>query len=472
MGKKSATTLHNLKKSVEAGTLPPSLATLLAEKLRVGIIGLGRGGKAILEIFKDDPFVEVVGVADNKPDAVAVEIAKKLNVSVHKDYRTLLKKEMDIIINVTGSQAVKDEVGRLKPANTEIIEGLSARLLWQLVEERRRSAEERERVLKEHESLYHLGLITENIGSMKDAGYALVDYATKLTSTPAGSLAIFDERKEDMVLVAAKGFSSTFKKLRRWEIRKGGLTNFILNQSSPVVIQMDNLAKGLSPNPVLKKEGVCSLLAAPLTIEGRIVGIIYVNDFKKRQFRSEDISLFSLLSIYAALTIERVKSIEEMRLLSITDGLTGLYNHRFLMENMQKEMQRAVRHEGSFSILMLDIDHFKGYNDRYGHLEGNRVLKGIARVLLNTARATDTVGRFGGEEFCIIVHDMKKDGAIAFANRIIKAIDEYKSPHKKVTLSGGIATYPADGTSPHELISKADACLYRAKKEGRNRIYF
>src|SRR3989338_4325185 len=110
MEKKSDSTLHNFKKSVEAGTLPPSLATLLAEKLRVGIIGLGKGGKAILEIFKDDPFVEVVGVADNKPDAVAVEIAKKLNVSVHKDYRNLLKKEMDIIINVTGSQAVKDEV--------------------------------------------------------------------------------------------------------------------------------------------------------------------------------------------------------------------------------------------------------------------------------------------------------------------------------------------------------------------------
>ncbi|MBI5238267.1 MAG: diguanylate cyclase [Deltaproteobacteria bacterium] len=472
MEKEPNTTLHNLKKSLEAGALPPSLETLLAEKLRVGIIGLGRGGKAILEIFKDDPFVEVIGVADNNPDALAAEIAKKLKVSIFKDFRKLLKRDMDIIINVTGSQAVKDDIRKLKPANIEVIEGLSARLLWQLVEERRRSAEDRERVLKEHESLYHLGLIIENIGSMKDAGYALVDYATKLTSTPAGSLAIFDERKEDMVLVAAKGFSSSFKKLRRWEIRKGGLTNFILNQSSPVVIQTDSLAKGLSLNPVLKKEAVTSLLAAPLTIEGRIVGIIYVNDFKKRQFRSEDISLFSLLCIYAALTIERVKSIEEMRLLSITDGLTGLYNHRFLMENMQKEIQRAVRHEGSFSILMLDIDHFKGYNDSYGHLEGNRVLKGIARVLLNTARATDTVGRFGGEEFCVIVHDMKKDGAIAFANRIITAIDEYKAPHRKVTLSGGIAAYPADGTSPHELISKADSCLYRAKKEGRNRIYF
>ncbi|MBI5893688.1 MAG: diguanylate cyclase [Deltaproteobacteria bacterium] len=460
-----------VSKAMSQGLLPEVLShnVMKAVKTKVCIVGCGKGGTAILDIFKEDPSIEVVGVSDENPDAKGIGLAKSLNIPTTTDYREIIKIGTDIIINVTGSKKVRDEIKKLKPPDTELMEGLSARLLWQLVEERRKRIKERERVLKEHESLYHLGLVIENIDSMKDAGLAIVDYATKLTSTPAGSLALFDERNEDMILVASKGFSSDFKKVDRWYIRQGGLTSYILNQKSPFVIS--DLKAYPDPNPVLIREGVRSLLAAPLTIEGRIVGILYVNDFKKRSFRADDVSLFSLLTVYAALTIERVKSIEEMRTLSITDGLTNLYNHRYLMEQMQKEIQRAERHNHPLSVIMLDIDHFKEYNDKFGHLEGNKVLKSIARILTKTARTTDIVGRFGGEEFCIIVPEIEKHGAVLFAKRLLNEVINVSPSFKKtVTISGGVAVFPKDGKIPVELINKADMLLYKAKRQGRNKV--
>ncbi|MBI3753856.1 MAG: diguanylate cyclase [Deltaproteobacteria bacterium] len=437
-------------------------------KLKICIVGLGKGGTALLDIFKEDPSMEITGVADANPTARGITLAKKLNIPVAANYKEIIQKGADIIINVTGSKKVREEIKKIKPPEAELMEGLSARVLWHLVEEKRKRIMERERVLKEHTALYHLGLVIENIDSMKDAASAILDYATKLTYTSAGSLGIFDEKSGEMILAASKGFSSNFDKVDRWEMRKGGLTSHILNEKGPVVIP--DVRDYPNPNLLLVREGVVSLLGVSLTIEGRVVGILYVNDFKKREFRAEDISLLSLLSVYAALAIERVKAIEEMRQLSITDGLTNLYNHRYLMEQVHKEVERASRHGHPLSIIMLDIDRFKDYNDEFGHLEGNKVLKGIARILKRAARTTDTVGRFGGEEFCIIVPEIEKDGALALARRLLKEVVKNPFPNRKVTLSGGVAAFPKDGKTPLDLIKKADKFLYKAKREGRNRI--
>jgi diguanylate cyclase (GGDEF)-like protein len=437
-------------------------------KRKVCIVGLGKGGTAMLDIFKEDPSIEIVAVADANPEASGVKLAKKLKIPASSDYREIIKKGIDIIVNVTGSNEVGEELKKIKPPKTELIEGLSARLLWQLVEEKRKRIKEREKILMDHGALYHLGLVIENIDSMKDAALAILSYAMKLTSTPAGSMGLFDEKSGEMILVASKGFSGDFEKVERWKVRKGGLTSYILNHNAPVVIT--DVRDYPKPNLLLLREGVISLLGVPLTIQGGIVGVLYVNDFKRREFRAEDISIFSLISVYAALTIERVKSIEEMLQLSITDGLTGLYNHRYLMEQMHVEIQKASRYNHTLSIIMLDIDHFKDYNDRFGHLEGNKALKEIARILKKETRDTDLVARFGGEEFCIIVHEVKQDGAAVFARRLLSEVAQNKFYGRKITLSGGVAVFPKDGQTVGELIKKADEFLYKAKKQGRNRI--
>jgi diguanylate cyclase (GGDEF)-like protein len=462
-------------KAFELGLLPKRIkrhTAVKGPKLKVGIVGAGKGGSAILDILRENPSIEVSWVADKDPRAVGAKLARKLNIPVTKDFRRHVKKSADVVIDVTGSPRVREELESIMPPRTELVGGLSARLMWQLVEERRRRHDERGRALKGYEALYKLGLVIESSDSIRDTGRAIVDYATRLTGTPAASLAIFDERGEEMYLAASKGFSREFKKEVQWRIRKGGLTGYILNQEGPLF--MPDLKEHPHLNPVLLKEGVRALLAAPLTVEKRIVGILYVNDFKERTFTEEQISLFSLLTIYAALTIERVKNIEQTRLLSITDELTGIYNHRYLMEQLQREMERASRHHYPLSIIMLDIDNFKDYNDMYGHLEGNKVLKRTASILLKNTRVSDTVGRFGGEEFLIILPVvkpvLKRGGPMVFGKRLLKQLATYRMPNRRVTLSGGIATYPVDGKTHLELLKKADNNLYRAKREGRNRV--
>jgi diguanylate cyclase (GGDEF)-like protein len=436
--------------------------------LKVGIVGCGKGGTEIIKLFKDNASVDIRWGADNNTKAPGLKILEGIKVPVAADYKVFLKRSVDVVINLTGSETISEDLRKRMPPTTELMGGVSAKIMWQLFEERRRRVEEKERILREHETLYHLGLVIESIDSLKDAGYAILDYATKLTNAPAGSLALFDEKEEDMVLIASKGFSSDFKKIDRWNIRQGGLTSRILSQDGPLMIP--DISEEAKPNPVLMREGVRSLLASPLTVEGRIVGILYVNDFKKRGFRAEDVSLFSLLTIYAGLTIERVKSIEETRMLSITDGLTSLYNQRYMMEQLQSEIMRAARHGQDISVIMFDIDYFKKYNDTYGHLEGNKVLKVISRSLMKGSRATDTVCRFGGEEFCIVMPHVKKKGALKYGQRLVEEIAALKTLGIQVTISGGVASYPADGKDHMEILKAADKRLYDAKKAGRNRI--
>ena len=438
------------------------------KKLRVGIVGAGKGGKALLEILHNDPAIEIAGVADSDPGATAMAFAGDLGIPVTGDYRELAAEDVHIIIDVTGSGKVHGELLRIKRPETELMGGRSSWVLWKLVEEKRKLAAERERIIKKREILYQLGLIVNNTNNMKDAGRAIVDFATQLAGAPAGSIALFDEKKESMVMLASKGFSPSFEKRSTWGIRKGGITGMLFNSSEPLIIP--DLQKNPNASKHLVKEGVRSLMAAPLTVEGRIIGAIYVNDFSRRNFSREDVTLFSIFIMNAALILERIKTIEDMRMLSITDGLTGLYNHRYLMEQMQKEIQRSKRQKGGFSVLIFDIDHFKSYNDTYGHIEGNNVLKAIAGILTECARATDTVARFGGEEFCVIALDTENKKASLFVDRLVKMVAERDFPNRKITISGGVAFYPRDGATPLELIEKADERLYKAKRLGRNMV--
>ena len=434
--------------------------------IHVGIVGCGSGGEAVLNVLKENPSISIVGVAETNPHAPALKLVRKEGIPVLSDIKKLVSKKLDVIIDLTGSKSVEAEILSLKQPGTELMGGISAMLMWQLADERRKREKDKEKVLREHEALYHLGLIIESIDSINDAASAVVDYATKLLNMPAGSMAIYDEKREVMRLVASKGFSKDFENVDEWTLRKGGVTAKVFNASGPIFIP--DLREEPSINPLLLKEGARSALIAPLLVEGKIIGALYINDFKKRLLRAEDISIFSIISVYAALTIERVKSIEDMRMLSIVDGLTGLFNHRYMMEQLQKEYQRSFRHGTVFSVIMLDIDKFKPYNDNYGHLEGNKVLKEMASILRKGSRVTDVVGRFGGEEFCIVVPEMGREETVRFAEKLLGAVNAHSFPNRDITFSAGVATYKEDGHSPMELLERADEYLYQAKHQGRN----
>ncbi|MDH3976469.1 MAG: sensor domain-containing diguanylate cyclase [Deltaproteobacteria bacterium] len=438
-------------------------------KSKVGIVGCGRGCTAILDLLYENPAIQVEWIADNNPYATGMKKAKALKIPVVEDFHAAIGDHLDLVINVTGSQEVGNQLKKVIGPDTELMGGASALFVWQMALERQLRLADRDRVLREHETLYHLGLLIENIDSLYDAGLALIDYTLKMLRMPAASLAIYDEKENKMRLLACKGFSRAFQNADSWEIREEGITNRIFQQNSTLYVK--NLEKFNSPSPLLLNEGVKTVIAAPLAVEGKVFGIFYVNDFKVREISPEDMSIFSLLSVYASLTIDRVRALEAIRQSSIVDGLTGLYNHRHLMSVLEMEIKRAYRYKSSFTVFMLDIDYFKKYNDAFGHLEGNKVLKDLAAIFNNVARDTDTVGRFGGEEFCIITPELDKKNARLFGERLLKAVRDYEFPNKKVTISGGCATFPEDGKIIPHILKLADERLYLAKNAGRDRIY-
>jgi diguanylate cyclase (GGDEF)-like protein len=163
---------------------------------------------------------------------------------------------------------------------------------------------------------------------------------------------------------------------------------------------------------------------------------------------------------------------EELERLSASDSLTGLSNRRILTQRLSEELLKAQRQGHSFTVLMLDVDHFKKYNDTYGHPAGDEVLKKMASILRNCTRAGDCTARYGGEEFAVLLSGKGGDTALQLAERIRERVAAEKFVGGKVTISGGIAEFPHHGHTAEAVISSADEALYEAKREGRNRVVF
>jgi len=175
------------------------------------------------------------------------------------------------------------------------------------------------------------------------------------------------------------------------------------------------------------------------------------------------------------LRIQKALEHAKTRRLASTDGLTGVYNHRTFQERLSQEIARAERYSHPLSMLMIDVDHFKVYNDTYGHPQGDIVLQDLARLLQETSRASDTVARYGGEEFAIILPETNSVGAQKIAQRLREQVERYPFPGREImpggtlTISIGVATHASAG-SKDALLQAADTALYTAKREGRNRI--
>jgi diguanylate cyclase (GGDEF)-like protein len=161
---------------------------------------------------------------------------------------------------------------------------------------------------------------------------------------------------------------------------------------------------------------------------------------------------------------------EELERLSLTDGLTGLANRRYLVQQLNEEALRFRRTRKEFSVLMADVDHFKQYNDAFGHPAGDEVLKRVARLLQMSVRDIDCVARYGGEEFCVMLPETAATGAMILAERICENVAATEFPGQKITLSLGVASLPDNGDTPDAVIAAADEALYQAKREGRNRV--
>jgi diguanylate cyclase (GGDEF)-like protein len=238
------------------------------------------------------------------------------------------------------------------------------------------------------------------------------------------------------------------------------------------------LVRDGSPLPLLPIEPAApTAVSVPLVRGDRTIGVIALYGRSTLEpFDQEDAETLSSFAGQASVAIENVLLHQETRQLSITDGLTGVWNRRYLEMTLRKEIERAQRFGRPLSLLMLDIDRFKRVNDKHGHQRGDEVLIEVTRRVLGEIRSNiDVVGRYGGEEFVVLLPETPSGGARVVAEKIRNSMrgapfTSTSGEPLSVTVSVGISTYPEDGTVAEELLRRADTAMYRAKSEGRDRV--
>jgi diguanylate cyclase (GGDEF)-like protein len=218
-----------------------------------------------------------------------------------------------------------------------------------------------------------------------------------------------------------------------------------------------------------------SAVAIPLRRGNRAIGVLALyGRGAGRAFADDDMHLLQSLARQAETAIENTFLYEEATRLSITDGLTGLWNRRLFDLRINEELQRAIRFQEPFGLLLVDLDHFKAVNDRYGHQAGDAVLVEVARRLTDATREVDVVTRFGGEEFALILPKTPVQGTMRLAAKVreVVAAEPFAAGAASipVTVSVGAAAYPDHGLSGPDLLAAADAALYQAKANGRDRV--
>jgi diguanylate cyclase (GGDEF)-like protein len=219
---------------------------------------------------------------------------------------------------------------------------------------------------------------------------------------------------------------------------------------------------------------VHSILCCPLQHKGEKVGALEVLNKKDGAFGAEDLHFIQMLAEPLAVAFETLRMFDNTERLTITDDLTKLYNYRYLLQYLNAEVKRCLRYKKKVSLLFIDVDGFKRINDTFGHLVGSRALAELGQVLRSIVRETDVIGRYGGDEFVIVLPETPLNGALAIAERIRKRIEDYEfvaqDQRVHLTVSLGVANLPKHTLTAEGLIKKADAAMYRAKELSKNTI--
>ncbi|HRZ14186.1 MAG TPA: diguanylate cyclase [Candidatus Omnitrophota bacterium] len=308
---------------------------------------------------------------------------------------------------------------------------------------------------------------------LDDLADFVTEQALNIVEAERASLMLVDATTNELVLKGAKGIA---REKVAWRVKIGDtIAGWVAKQGEILLVKdidTDSRVHHFARNRQYKTRSFVSL---PLKIDTQVIGVMSVTDKLASAgiFTETDLRYLSLLAHQTVAQIENIRLCETLGSLAITDSLTGVFNHRYFQEQLAVEVMRAQRYKHSLSLMMFDVDHFKSYNDRFGHLEGDRVLKHVAWVMRDNVRQVDIVCRYGGDEFVVILPYTDVKGTFTVAEKIRKTVEKQdfftREGQKKVplSLSCGIATFHS-GLSKDELISHVDQALYKAKAEGKN----
>jgi len=306
---------------------------------------------------------------------------------------------------------------------------------------------------------------------------AILMKTAELAGAEQASLMIFDETSQELSIKCVKGLNE--KIVQNLRVKPGqGIAGLVFETGRSLLV------KNVDQDPRFTERQRAryktkSLICVPLSIDQRKIGVINLTDKTGDGFDENDLRLVESVASHASVALDRTdyyKMSEDLRKISITDSLTDLYNRRFFQDRISEEIERSRRHGQPVSLIMLDIDNFKQYNDTYGHLAGDEALRLTAATIKNSVRNIDRVARYGGEEFAVILPMTEITAARDIAERIRSGVagryfpDDALRATVKLTASLGIASFPQHADNLFDLVGNADKALYIAKVNGKNRV--
>ena len=306
---------------------------------------------------------------------------------------------------------------------------------------------------------------------------AILMKTAELAGAEQASLMIFDEASQELSIKCVKGLNE--KIVQNLRVKPGqGIAGLVFETGRSLLV------KNVDQDPRFTERQRAryktkSLICVPLRIDQRKIGVINLTDKTGGGFDENDLKLVESVASHASVALDRTdyyKMSEDLRKISITDSLTDLYNRRFFQDRINEEIERSRRHGLPVSLIMLDIDNFKQYNDTYGHLAGDEALRLTAATIKNSVRNIDRVARYGGEEFAVILPMTEIAAARDIAERIRSGVagryfpDDALRATVKLTASLGIASFPQHADNLFDLVGNADKALYIAKLNGKNRV--
>ena len=305
----------------------------------------------------------------------------------------------------------------------------------------------------------------------------ILEKSTELIKAEQGSIMVLEPSTKELIVKAVKGINKNLADYLKIKVGEG-IAGKVFEESIPMIV------KDVEDDPRIEKRNrprykTKSFISIPLKIDNRTIGVLNITDkITGEVFSEDDLRLLQSFANYASIAIERAKLFqmsEDLRKISITDSLTGLLNRRYFQKRLNEELERSKRHNHPLSLIMIDIDDFKPFNDSRGHVAGDSALKAVAKAIRDTVRTIDVVSRYGGEEFSVILPQTDKESSSIIAERIRSEVERISLPDLQIptgslTISLGLASYPVDAIDLTGLINSADRALYRAKAMGKNRV--
>lgn len=289
------------------------------------------------------------------------------------------------------------------------------------------------------------------------------------------SLLMVDEQKNELYFAIAVGSAAEALKNVRLKVGEG-IAGHVAKYGEKLVVPDVRADKRFAKriDQVTQWE-TQSIICIPLRAKLRVLGVIQLVNVDMEHFGHEEQFFLQALCDYAAIAIENARSVEKIQELTITDDCTGLYNARHLYKTLETEVYRSARFGYEFSVVFIDLDHFKQVNDTHGHLIGSKLLAEIGYLIKAQLRLIDFAFRYGGDEFVVLLPQTSKDSALVVARRLRDSLRsalfcKEEGLNLNVRASIGLATYPHDAKTPHDIIRQADEMMYMVKNRTRDGI--